>query len=190
MEPVNITKYRAADGEIYDIKEQAIAIDQKIWQKRVANIFDAGGHLMHISDPEIMNLINFLVNRDVTYRNIVYCGNNTLYDTQFTTLYIWRASTAEQANLISTALRKHNMIPSYVLDMLITNDIFTKYLNSTMLIQQAITPKAYTGVCSEYRVIYGLDQILTHFETICKILQQTVYGNPLNNKGDGNDEKL
>ena len=184
MEPVKVTKWRAADGELYDTEAEAAAIDQRVWRERVADVMRAGGKLIRPYNPNVIAILDFLLNKDTSHRRVIHCNDNSLYDEQFMTLYIWQASTEEQANLIATALSKHELMSQEFIDELIVKNIFTKYLGRTMVIQKSTSTKAYAMANNTYRVIDGLDKIMLQFRDSCAYIEKMLYRDTTPTEGD------
>jgi len=192
MEPVKVIKWRAADGEIYDTEERAVEADYRVWRNLVSDVFKAGGFLMKLSDPYTIQLIDFIlnVNRDNKFVMTQYYSDDRLRDDQFTAIYAWRAKTEDQANMIISALKKHDVGIRYLIDTSEVRDAMISTLGRTMIVQKVIVPAAYAGVKSGYRIVSGIDDELVEFDIAYKKILKLLYENPLNNKGDENNEKL
>lgn len=184
MEQVKVTKWRAADGELYDTEEQAAVVDQRVWRERVSEVLKSGANLVRPYNPNITRLLDFLLNKDSTHRRIIHCNNNSLYDEQFRTAYIWCANTEEQANLIATAIKTHALVSSEFIDELIVKGIFTKYLGRTMVLQASTSIKAYAMDSRDYRVVDGLDKIMLQFRDTYACTEKMLYKNQPNEEGD------
>lgn len=177
MEPVTVTKWRARNGEIYETREEAARVDKQLWIDHVKKIFAAGGLLYQPTDKHTISFINYLIDEYSELRNVVEFEANRLYSNcKYTTRYIWRADTEEQAALISTTLRKYTSLSAASIDVLIADQFFEKYLGEYMVLQEATTSE--NGIVSiksgNYRIIRGLSPIIDQFKIMCGQLERVL----------------
>lgn len=187
MEEITLTRYRISDGRVFESKEEAAAIEQKLFEECVRDINGSGGLFKRLYQSRATCLFDYMIkqyNCPVIFEHLI--GSSVLF---YKSSYVWQLKTKEQANRAIEALSIHGIVPARTMQRIIDEGVMSKYLGRTMVLQISTTSYMSPINTDAYRIVDGIDKAFLKLHDDTAVIQTLLYSSQPQTQTEGDSEK-
>lgn len=187
MEEITLTRYRISDGRVFENKEEAAAIEQKLFEECVRDINGSGGLFKRLYQSHANCLFDYMIkqyNCPVIFEHLI--GSSVLF---YKSSYVWQLKTKEQANRAIEALSIHGIVPARTMQRIIDEGVMSKYLGRTMVLQISTTSYMSPINTDAYRIVDGIDKAFLKLHDDTAVIQTLLYSSQPQTQTEGDSEK-
>lgn len=187
MEEITLIRYRIGDGRVFENKEEAIAIEQKLFEECVKDINGTGGLFKRLYHSRANCLIDYMIEQ---YKcPVVFSHSMGCTPLFYRSAYVWQLKTKEQANRATEALSVHSVAPAHIMKRIIDQGVVGRYLGRTMVLQISTTPSMSPFNADAYRIVDGIDKAFLKLHDDTAAIQALLYSPRPQTQTEGDSEK-